>query len=199
MAKENNKLYIPDEFLEYISRIHLDLQFHFKVTRRRLTKAGDYRYNPRTGSHTITINENLNQWAFLVTYLHEVAHMKVQLNYGSGLKHHGEEWKAEFRKLLLPVISSGHVPDNLVGALAAYARNPKASSWSDPRLARALQEFDEYGGTQLYDLDHGVSFRFKGQSYTMMEKRRTRALCMHELSQRRYLISMAAVVEIENN
>lgn len=191
-----NKLYIPEEFLEYASKLTIDLGFHFKVTRRRLTKAGDYRFNPRTNSHTITVNENLNPWAFFITFLHEVAHMKVQLKYGSGLKHHGEEWKDEFRKLLLPVLASGHVPHNLERALAGYARNPKASSWSDPQLARALQELDEHDSTTLYDLNSGDSFHFKGHSYTLMEKRRTRALVVHQKNRKRYLISMAAAVEV---
>jgi hypothetical protein len=53
----------------------------------------------------ITVNVNLNPYNFLVTYLHEVAHLEVYRQYKRRQPPHGKAWKTHFRLLLIPVMS----------------------------------------------------------------------------------------------
>ena len=65
---------------------------------------------------------NLNKWSFLLTFLHEIAHRIVKEEYKIKVSPHGKEWKSEFRKILIPLITSGNLPLELEKALSNYCR-----------------------------------------------------------------------------
>lgn len=189
---------VPDICLEYCCGLWRSYPFHFKVTARRETKLGDYRYHYGRKSHTITINGDLNPYSFLVTYLHEVAHLRTQVIYGSNVKPHGNEWKTEFKKLLQPVMVEAVFPESILHALRNYLLNPKASSCTDLNLLKALSEFDK--GRDYYkflsEISQGQTFRFNRKFYVKESIVRTRALCREVKSGRRFYISEGAQVEL---
>lgn len=188
--------YVPGSSLEYCVGLWIDNPFSFKVTRQRRSKLGDYRYNKLTHNHEITVNGNLNPYAFLITYLHEVAHLKQFQGYGHNRPPHGTEWKSIFRELMLPVATDEVFPRDILEQLARHMMNPMASSHSDPELSKHLRKYDQnyFGEIYLEDLGEGDKFMLNGRSYTKLKKRRTRSICVDERTGRKYLISELAQV-----
>lgn len=188
--------YLPEKALEYCLDLWVKHQFDLTVSKKRNTKLGDYRYFFKTRKHKITVNGDLNQYAFLVTYLHEVAHLTTNLKHGLKIKPHGQEWKDEFRELVLPLIEMDVIPENLCTPLIQYISNPKASSCSDINLLRALGNFDTSEGKMfLADIKAGETFRFQKRVYLKEQVKRTRSLCKDVQTGRRYFISDAAEIE----
>lgn len=189
--------YLPPQAVNYCVSQWEVFPFHFKVTKKRESKLGDYRYEYHEKKHSITVNGDLNPFTFLVTYLHEVAHLRTQLQFGSRVKPHGEEWKTEFQKLLIPVMSEDIFPPPVLTALHKYLRNPKASSCTDINLLKALRAFDEGNRlTFLSDVKMGVTFKFNKKYFVKENILRTRALCREVKSGRRFYIPEAAEVEV---
>lgn len=134
-----------------------------RISRPRRTKLGDHR-GPGRGraSHRITVNEDLNPYAFLTTLLHEIAHAATWERHRSRrIRPHGSQWKAEFGRLLEPVVVTGCLPDDVRAALARTIRNPAAATCSDRGLMLALARYDRpIPGTVLVeDLPSGGLFR----------------------------------------
>lgn len=187
--------FLPSGSAEYCYGLWKKHGFEFKIKRSRKTKLGDYRYDSRTKKHIISINNDLNPYSFLITYLHEIAHLLAFQKYGSRIQPHGTEWKNEFKKLTLPVLRPEIFPDNVIRAFSAYMINPKASSCSDPRLLKALKVHDPNPGTFLSDLKRGELFDFQGRIFQVLDKKRTRYVCLEKKSQKKYLISGSATIQ----
>lgn len=169
--------------------------FSFKISRTRSSCFGNYIF--RDGQHKITINHDLNSYAFLVTYIHEIAHQRAWLNKGrKRIEPHGKEWKRSFQDLMLPLLSEEHLPQKLLLPLSAYMQNPAASSVSYAPLAEALRSFNEgeQVGLSLEEITDNQWFEFRGTVFQKIEKRRTRVLCLEKQSKRRYTILASALV-----
>lgn len=187
--------FVPQEAAGYCFKLWNYFGFEFKIKRSRQTKLGDYRYNPQTKKHTITINNDLNPFSFLVTYLHEVAHLVTFEQHGHSANPHGLEWKQNFRKVAKPVLNEKVFPENILLALTSYFKNPKAASCSDPVLYRVLKQFDlPTGKIMLRQVQLGSAFDFNGRKFKKLEQKRTRAVCLELKSNKRYLISEVAEV-----
>lgn len=193
-SKEVFERFVPASAVEYCNNLYAQLGFEFKVKKSRATKLGDFRYNYETKQSTITINNDLNPFAFLVTYLHEVAHHLVRKEFGRSVKPHGSEWKNCFANISKPVLNDETFPPEVLASLKKYFKNPKASSCSDPTLFKSLRLFDQTDSKMLNELTDSI-FVFKGKTYRKIEKRRTRWLCEELASKKRYLISGIAPVE----
>jgi predicted SprT family Zn-dependent metalloprotease len=190
--------YVPEKSVDYCVEKWDENPFSFKVTKQRTSKIGDYRYNKKTRNHEITVNGNLNPYAFLITFLHEVAHLKQYLDYGKNRPPHGLEWKKIFQDFMEPVLNNTVFPDNVLVQLKKHMKNPKASSQSDASLSKLLREYDQHdqdGHLYLEELSEGASFRLNGRVYTKIEKRRTRSLCRETMTGRKFLISEIAQVK----
>lgn len=169
--------------------------FEFKIKKARQTKLGDYRFNPQTNKHTITVNNDLNPFAFLVTYLHEVAHLIAFKQYGRRIQPHGKEWKNCFKEVAEPMLLPDVFHESVLLALKRYFRNPKASSCSDPVLYQILKQFDEPSDKLLLkEIPIGSMFQFNQKVFVKLEKKRTRSVCQEVTSKRKYLISDLAEV-----
>ena len=97
------KKYIPENAVEKVIELLNTYQPQIKISRSRTTKLGDYR--PPQGNikiHRISVNHDLNSYAFLVTLLHELAHLVTWQNHKRKAKPHGTEWKNAFKSLLIP-------------------------------------------------------------------------------------------------
>jgi SprT protein len=189
--------HLPTNSIHYCYSLWQVYLFKFLVTKKRETKLGDYRYHFTEQNHTITINGDLNPYTFLVTYIHEVAHLKTQTLYGNKVKPHGTEWKSEFKKLLQPIMNEEVFPENILNALNKYLLNPKASSCTDLHLLKALGEHDENTHLKyLSDVKPGESFKFNKKYFVKESINRTRAICKDIKTGRKYYISQGAQVEI---
>lgn len=169
---------------------------HIKGSRK--TKLGDFRVD-RSGTRvSISVNGTLNPYAFLVTYLHEVAHLHTWQKHKSRVKPHGSEWQKQFQLLMQPLLSTEIFPEEILTPLRHYMQAPAASSSSHQPLWIALRAFDEQtpeNALLLSQIPDGNKFRFSQTVYQKVEVRRTRALCYNLSNGRRYLISTAAQVE----
>ena len=78
--------------LAYLHQYHV----HLTVARERKSILGDYRHRIHDKNHRISVNGNLNKYAFLITLLHELAHLLTFEKFGNRVMAHGKEWKHVF-------------------------------------------------------------------------------------------------------
>jgi len=191
--------YLPAGAAQYCFDLWVRHGFSFKIVRGRSSKLGDFRY--RKGERVvITVNQDLNPYAFAVTYLHEVAHLQTFEKYGHRVSPHGSEWKNTFKQLLQPMVEAGAFPDELALKLRRHLANPKAASCSDPALMIALSKYDVVSrGVLLAELRIGDEFLLEKRHFRKEGRKRTRSVCMEMKTGRKYLISEVARVEkVEN-
>jgi hypothetical protein len=187
--------FVPMAAAPYCAKLYDYFGFEFQIKKARKTKLGDYRFDHRIKKHTITINNDLNPFAFLITYLHEVAHLVTFQEHGRKVNPHGEEWKNNFKRVAKPVLSREVFPENVLHSLAAYLKNPKAASCSDPVLYQVLKQFDKDDHTIfLKALRPGDQFTFHKKHFKYISKRRTRMVCEEVSSGKKYLINQLAEV-----
>ena len=167
------------------------------IKRERKSRLGDFSFHPTKGN-VITVNENLNQYSFLVTLTHESAHLIAFTEHGRSIQPHGKEWKTIFGGLLRQLVRLNAFPKDLSVAVLKHAVKPKASSHSDSVLRRALMQYDDREDEYqlLEDLEVGERFTLKGgKSYEILEKRRSRFLCVQLDNSRKYLVNKLAEIE----
>ena len=180
---------IPEASIEYVKSLILSENIVIKLKKSRKTKHGDFSVK-KNGSCMITINDNLNQYRFLITLIHEISHYKAYKNYGPYIKPHGVEWKNIFKNLLLPIINSEVFPSDILGALAIYAKNPKASSDTDLNLSLALNRYNTNQYDYVFGLSNGSVFKASNDRvYVMIKKLRKRYECVDVLTKKLYLFS----------
>ncbi|MGK7397870.1 MAG: SprT-like domain-containing protein [Candidatus Cyclobacteriaceae bacterium M3_2C_046] len=194
--------YLPGLAVSYCYELWIRYRFSFKITRKRNTKLGDYRFNPQTGTHLISVNHNLNPYAFLMTYIHEVAHLVTYLQEKKHWAPHGQEWKRNFRQLMTPLLIPEVFPAKLLTVLKKHMINPKASSYSDPQLILVFREFDQPAALQpqqvcLAHIQSGEQFKFNQRWFAKEKLVRTRVLCREIKTGKKFLISQLALVEKE--
>lgn len=196
--------YVPANAVDYCQNLLEHNRLDFAITRARKTRLGDF--TVRTGFlPRITVNGNLNSFNFLITYLHEFAHLKVYEDVkAKGTARplpHGKEWKFAFQELLIPVLTEEVFPADILTALFKYVLNPKASTMSDTVLYAAIKKYDtdliEDHKVVLKHLQEGVNFVFNKRVFIKGAVRRTRILCTEKNSQRLFTIPAHALVEIE--
>lgn len=189
--------YLPQNSFDLVKSLIKNHTFHFKITKHRQSKFGDYRFESLTNKHTITVNGTLNVYSFLITFLHEVAHLKVRLNYNpKKVLPHGKEWKYEFAMLLGESIKLNCYPDDVKIEVLKYMENPAASSANSQPLYLALRKHDEQNSHPfLNSIEEGDFFMFRNKEYRKIAKRRTRSLCEELGTGRRFLISEIAEVQ----
>jgi SprT protein len=183
--------FLPEGSYELACRWLIDFRFDLKLTQSRKTKLGDYRVPYGNKRHQITVNHNLNPYAFLITFGHEVAHMAAHIKFGVNIKPHGAEWKNEFRLLMQPFFDVHVFPDEIKRAFAAYLENPAASSCSDDELSRALKRYDKNRQHlfHLEDLPYKSMFRYSGRYFEKGERLRKRFRCRELSSGHLYLFN----------
>lgn len=169
----------------------------FKIVPPRKTKLGDFSVGHGFEKPQITINGDLNPYAFLITTLHEFAHLHTYQQFGNKVNPHGEEWKANFRKLLLPIIDSRLLPKDIEHSLVNSLVSMKASSCTDQKLSRVLKNYDEIkeGIKTLEQLPKNTIFVLNGREFVKGELRRKRFLCEETISKRMFLINSLAEVK----
>lgn len=189
--------YLPDRAVVPCFELIKGNGVHLRIVNERVTRHGDYRRMP-DGRHQITVNANLNKYRFLITLVHEIAHLVAFEKYGRTIKPHGREWKYVFQQLMLPFIRPEIFPSSLLPVIAAHFRNPKASSDTDANLSLALKSFDpENDKNYIFEIPHGSLFRiYNGKVFKKGDKRVKRFECVEVSSGRVYLFQPNAEVEL---
>lgn len=191
---------VPEKAINYCNDLHRTFAFSFKITKNRRSKAGDYRFNKRFNTHHITVNMSQNNYAFLLTYIHEVAHLVAFEKYGRNIRPHGAEWKSTFRNLMLPLLTPDIFPDDLLKVLARHLKKPRASTHSDHRLVEIMRKYspqsENCNQTILRDLETGLIFKFNDRIFEKLEMQRTRIVCKEQRSGKKYLIPEIALVDV---
>ena len=180
---------IPLASVDYVKSLIYSENVIIKIKKTRKTKHGDFSVN-KNGLKLITINESLNKYRFLITLIHEISHYFTFKNYGKYIKPHGVEWKNTFRSLLLPVINSDVFPNDVLKTLAAYTKNPKASTDTDLNLSLTLNKYNTNQSEYVSSLSNGTVFQASNdRTYIMIKKLRKRYECMDVLTKKLYLFS----------
>lgn len=197
IMQETLQNYIPEQAIEGVLQLLANENVIVKIKQERKTRHGDYKKLP-SGKHQITINSNLNQYRFLITLIHEIAHLKAYKNYGRFIKPHGVEWKRTFQHLMLPYIHPSIFTDDLLPLLANHFKNPKASSDTDIKLALALKQFDAPNGkTYIFEVPLGSRFKmYNGREFKKGGKRVKRYECVEIDTGKVYLFNPNAEVDL---
>ncbi len=189
--------YVPEDSIPYLIELFFSQRVHFKVTKPRNTKHGDYRPEYKGKPHRITVNSDLNPFAFLLTTIHEFAHLTTHVNYGFKVKAHGKEWKSEFKRLLEPILDRGILPNDIEVELKKSLHNLKASTCTDKNLYRALKNYDDSrdNSVLLEQLNDQECFRLGTRIFKRGRLQRTRFMCEEVQTRKKYLVSGIAQVE----
>lgn len=192
--------YLPERAVEQILDLIKRQKVFLKIVRERQTRHGDYR-RLRNGQHLITVNASLNKYRFLITLVHEIAHLEAFEKYGRRIKPHGPEWKRTFQHLMLPFLSPEIFPSKLLPLLAFHFLDPKASSDTDAKLSVALRSFDPKDGKNyIFEIPEGSIFRIRnGKVFRKGPKRIKRYECTELSSGRIYIFQPNAEIELLKN
>ena len=194
--EETLQRYIPEGAVAPVFELIKLHQVHLKIVNTRVTRHGDYRRMP-DGSHQITVNTSLNKYRFLITLIHEIAHLLAFEKFGRTIKPHGKEWKQVFKHLMLPFLRPEIFPSSLLPLLALHFKNPKASSDTDTKLALALKTYDPPNDKNfIFEIPYGGTFRlYNGKLFKRGNKRVKRYECLEIATGRIYLFNPNAEVE----
>lgn len=171
---------------------------HLTIARERKSILGDYRHRTHAANHRISVNGNLNQFSFLITLLHEIAHLLTFEQYSNRVQAHGREWKMIFGQLLQQFLQHKVFPEEVEKELLQSLKNPAASSCAEDGLLRVLRKYDSNAAATVLVEElplHGV-FRIKdGRIFRKGEQLRKRFKCTEIKTGKIYLFS--PVYEIE--
>lgn len=191
------KRYIPEaaaaRMLEYLNLY----QVHLTITRERRSILGDYRHATHYKNHRISVNGNLNPYAFLITLIHEIAHLVTFVEHGHRVAAHGREWKNLYARILHDFLHPAIFPNDILSALNKALPDLPASSCSDEDLMRILRRYDKENGLRMVEqLEEGSLFAIEGgKVFRKGKKLRKRYHCVEVASGRQYLFS--AIYEVK--
>lgn len=194
------KRFLPEKSLDLVCNSIEKENISLRITPSRKTRLGDFRPPKQPGSpFRISLNHDLNPYQFLITFVHELAHLKVFQQYQNTVSAHGPEWKRLFQILMTPYLKNDIFPIDLKVVLARYLSNPKAASGSDIELTRCLKQYDtkKQKNPTIEEIDTGTVFKIpNGRSFVKGERLRKRYKCQCIRSKRWYLFSPIAEVVI---
>ena len=182
--------YLPQGSAQYAHDLlwKYGIQLHIKKPRK--TKLGDYR-PPRTGEpHRISVNNDLNPYSFLITFLHETAHLINFEKNGHKVKPHGGEWKSEFYEVSKPILVDSYLPNDVLTAVSNYVKNPAASSCTSPELVRTLKQYDIRKELHLLveNIQEGAQFYIGDRLFERGPKLRSRFRCKEIVTGKWYFV-----------
>lgn len=193
------KPFLPEGSERYVAEFLIKKVVHFTITKDRKTKYGDYRQPYQGKPHLISVNGTLNKYAFLITTIHEMAHLTAFEKYKNRIQPHGKEWKEEFRLVFQPILNKNILPEDITLAVKNYLHNVKASSCTDDALHRVLKRYDKIQGTLLEHLELGAKFKLNNQIFVKGKKLRKRYECDLLESDRKFrVLGIAEVEKVEH-
>ena len=184
--------FLPDKSYPFVAEYLNRYAVHLTITRSRKSVLGDYRNAHNDKSHRISINGNLNKYSFLITLLHELAHLLTFEKYRHTVASHGKEWKAMYGSLLSVFIDHTIFPSDIKTELLQSLKNPAASSCAEENLMRLLRNYDapKEGIFLLEQLaEHTVFLTKEGRQFVKGSRLRKRFRCKEIATGTTYLFS----------
>ncbi len=195
--------YLPDGCFEAVVNYINHYKVHLTVTRKRQSVLGDYRHAAIGKNHRISINGNLNKYEFLITLLHELAHLLTFEKFGNRVEGHGKEWKNIYSSLLVNFLQKNIFPKEISDALYKTIHNPAATANGETELLKVLRNFNntkKEGFVMVEEIPTGSLFETeKGKTFKKGAKRRKRYECLEISSGKLYSFSAIAEVKIVAN
>ncbi|MDP4262896.1 MAG: SprT-like domain-containing protein [Bacteroidota bacterium] len=191
--------YLPPGTYEPVLNYLRQFKVHLTVARERKSILGDYRHRTHQTNHRISVNGNLNKYSFLVTLLHELAHLLTFEQFGNKVMAHGREWKTLYAQLLDQFLKHHTFPADIEREILLSLRNPAASSCAEDGLLRVLRKYDEAGHKYLLveEVELNAVFRTNdGRIFQKGKKLRKRFQCKEVGTGRVYLFSPVYEVEV---
>ena len=194
--------YLPTGAFEPVVQLIHQYKVHLTVTRERKSVLGDYRHPFLGSNHKITVNGNLNKYEFLITLLHELAHLLCFEQFRNRVEAHGKEWKNIYGSLLKAFIDLNLFPEDITKSLKKTLLNPAATANGETALLLVLRRHNpvqKAGVVVLAHLADGSLFKeIKGRTFRKIKLRRKRIECIELATGNIYLFSALSEVEIVN-
>jgi hypothetical protein len=191
--------YLPDGAFEPVVALINQYKVHLTVTKARKSVLGDYRHAFQGANHKISVNGNLNKYEFLITLLHELAHLLCYEQYRNRVDAHGKEWKNLYGHLLAQFIQQGLFPDDIKKALSKTLLNPAATANGETKLLLVLRKYNEIkkaGVALIAHIAEGILFEsLNGKIFRRGKKRRIRIECVEVATGQVY--SFSALTEVK--
>lgn len=191
--------YLPDGTAAAVTAYLHQFKVHLTIARERKSILGDYRHRTHHTHHRISVNGNLNKYSFLVTLLHELAHLLTFEQYGNRVQAHGKEWKMIFAELLKQFIQHDVFPGDIRTELVRSLQNPAASSCAEEGLLRVLKKYDAQKDNHHFveEISAGSLFRIQdGRVFRKGAKLRKRYQCTEVKTGKVYLFSPVYEIEL---
>ncbi len=191
--------YLPERCFEPVVQYIHHYKVQLTVTRKRKTVLGDYRNDHTGANHRISINGNLNKYEFLITLLHELAHLLTFEQYKNRVEPHGKEWKNCYSKLLIDFVQKGVFPPDIEQALEKSIINPAATANGETALMKVLKLYNTQnreGYLIVEQLPDGAFFKTdNGRIFQKVARRRKRYECVEVATGRRYAFNPLSEVQ----
>jgi len=184
--------YLPEASASPVLALLQQYKVHLTITKERKSVLGDYRHAHQNAAHRISVNGNLNPYAFLITLVHELAHLVTFLQYGHRVQAHGREWKQVYKMLLTRFLEMHIFPADILASLRSSLHNLPASSCADEGLMRVLRRYDEKeeGMLLVEELPEGALFVLDdGKIFKKGQRLRKRFQCTEVKTGKLYLFS----------
>ena len=191
--------YLPDGAFEPVVHLINLYKVHLTVTKARKSVLGDYRHAGMGSNHKISVNGNLNKYEFLITLLHELAHLLCFEQFKNRVEAHGKEWKNIYSALLAEFIQLQIFPTDIQKSLQKTLLNPAATANGETALLLVLRKYNEVkkeGLSLVAHLPEGALFEsLKGRIFRRGKKRRIRIECVEVVTGHVY--SFSALTEVK--
>ncbi|MDP1843230.1 MAG: SprT-like domain-containing protein [Sediminibacterium sp.] len=185
-----------DKVVDYLHRYKV----HLTVAKERKSVLGDYRHAHQGNNHRISVNGNLNQYEFLITLLHELAHLLTYETYKNRVESHGKEWKSCYSNLLSDFIETGIFPNDVEQVLKKSMRSPAATANGETALLTVLRKYNpnqKEGYLLLSALPTGDLFMTdNGRIFKKGALRRKRYSCIELRTGLTYTVSAITEVRV---
>ena len=184
--------YLPPGTADAVMTYLQQHKVHLTVSKHRQSILGDYRHRTHHRNHRISVNGSLNPYSFLITLLHELAHLLTFEQYANRVLAHGKEWKMIYGQLLHQFLLHKIFPADIERELLRSLKNPAASSCAVDGLLRVLRKYDakESNHRLVEEISFNALFRLNdGRIFQKGEKLRKRFKCKEVATGKLYLFS----------
>lgn len=190
--------YLPPGTADAVVNYLQQYKVHLTISKHRQSILGDYRHRTHHSNHRISVNGSLNPFSFLITLLHELAHLLTFEQHANRVQAHGKEWKMIYGQLLQQFLQHKIFPPDIERELLRSLKNPAASSCAEDGLLRVLRSYDlkESNHRLVEEISFNATFRLPdGRIFQKGEKLRKRFKCKEVATGKLYLFSPVYEVE----
>lgn len=190
--------FIPHKSIERCINLLIYYNVEFVVAPSRSTKYGDSSTNSDIKKFKITVSEDQNKYSFLITLIHEIAHVSTWKKFPRVQHPHGLHWKKEYRRHMKHFLSNSIFPKPLVHALAHFIEDPSSTSCNNFHLHKVLMAYDrpKRGWYYLENLDYNCTFKINtGRIFVKKKILKKNIECREYFTKDIYLLSKLMLVK----